>query len=155
MSTVCYKPSINWLNWSAAYWTYWTICDNWCCQRGKLVFAGFSRWIVAEIIQSSQFPVADWYGVFSNEMLAEACLDRLVHKSLRFELRGDSMRKKYWCEYTLSVLYNFASRLLLRADYPREISMLPFHGLPLSSVPISGLPYEYFLFSIKMRGSNG
>ena len=34
-------------------------------------------------------------GVFSNEMLAEACLDRLVHKSLRFELRGDSMRKKY------------------------------------------------------------
>ena len=33
--------------------------------------------------------------VFCNEMLAEACLDRLVHKSLRFELRGDSMRKKY------------------------------------------------------------
>ena len=26
-------------------------------------------------------------------MIAEACLDRLVHKSLRFELRGDSMRK--------------------------------------------------------------
>ena len=34
------------------------------------------------IIISSQLPVADWYGVFSNEMLAEACLDRLVHKSL-------------------------------------------------------------------------
>ena len=43
----------------------------------------------------SQLAVADWYGVFSNEMLAEAYLDRLVHKSLRFELRGDSMRKKY------------------------------------------------------------
>ena len=43
----------------------------------------------------NQLAVADWYGVFSNEMLAEACLDRLVHKSLRFELRGDSMRKKY------------------------------------------------------------
>ena len=47
------------------------------------------------LILSSQLAVADWYGVFSNEMLAEACLDRIVHKSLRFELKGDSMRKKY------------------------------------------------------------
>ena len=47
------------------------------------------------LILSSQLAVADWYGVFCNEMLAEACLDRIVHKSLRFELKGDSMRKKY------------------------------------------------------------
>lgn len=47
------------------------------------------------LILSSQLAVADWYGFFSNEMLAEACLDRIVHKSLRFELKGDSMRKKY------------------------------------------------------------
>ena len=53
------------------------------------------RYHKKSLIISSQLPVADWYGVFSNEMLAEACLDRLVHKSLRFELRGDSMRKKY------------------------------------------------------------
>ena len=36
------------------------------------------------LILSSQLAVADWYGVFSNKMLAEACLDRIVHKSLRF-----------------------------------------------------------------------
>ena len=47
------------------------------------------------LIISSQLAVTDWYSVFSNEMLAEACLDRVVHKSLRFELKGDSMRKKY------------------------------------------------------------
>ena len=47
------------------------------------------------LILSSQLAVAYWYGVFNNEMLAEACLDRIVHKSLRFELKGDSMRKKY------------------------------------------------------------
>jgi len=47
------------------------------------------------LILSSQLAVADWYGIFSNEMIAEACLDRIAHKSLRFELKGDSMRKKY------------------------------------------------------------
>lgn len=53
------------------------------------------RYHKKSLILSSQLAVADWYGVFSNEMLAEACLDRIVHKSLRFELNGDSMRKKY------------------------------------------------------------
>ncbi|MDD5890954.1 MAG: ATP-binding protein, partial [Bacteroidales bacterium] len=53
------------------------------------------RYHKKSLILSSQLAVADWYGIFSNEMLAEACLDRIVHKSLRFELKVDSMRKKY------------------------------------------------------------
>ena len=53
------------------------------------------RYHKKSLILSSQLAIADWYGIFSNEMLAEACLDRIVHKSLRFELKGDSMRKKY------------------------------------------------------------
>jgi len=53
------------------------------------------RYHKKSLILSSQLAVTDWYGIFSNEMLAEACLDRIVHKSLRFELKGDSMRKKY------------------------------------------------------------
>jgi DNA replication protein DnaC len=53
------------------------------------------RYHKKSLILSSQLAVADWYGVFNNEMLAEACLDRIAHKSLRFELKGDSMRKKY------------------------------------------------------------
>lgn len=53
------------------------------------------RYHKKSLIISSQLAVADWYGIFNSEMVAEACLDRIVHKSLRFELKGDSMRKKY------------------------------------------------------------
>ena len=47
------------------------------------------------LILASQLSVTDWYSVFQSELIAEACLDRLVHKSTRFELKGESLRKKY------------------------------------------------------------
>lgn len=47
------------------------------------------------LIISSQLPVKDWYQVIGNELIAEACLDRMVHKSIRFQLQGESLRKKY------------------------------------------------------------
>ena len=47
------------------------------------------------LILTSQLPVADWYNIFQSELIAEACLDRLVHKSKRFALKGESLRKKY------------------------------------------------------------
>ena len=47
------------------------------------------------LILASQPPVADWYNVFQSELIAEACLDRIVHKSKKFELKGESLRKKY------------------------------------------------------------
>lgn len=47
------------------------------------------------LIMTSQLPVTDWYNVFQSEMIAEACLDRIVHKSKRFELKGESLRKKH------------------------------------------------------------
>lgn len=47
------------------------------------------------LIIASQLPVADWYQVFQSELIAEACLDRIVHKSIRFNLKGESLRKKY------------------------------------------------------------
>ena len=36
------------------------------------------------LILASQPPVADWYNVFQSELIAEACLDRIVHKSKKF-----------------------------------------------------------------------
>lgn len=43
----------------------------------------------------SQLPVSDWYDVLkSNTTAADAILDRLVHTSVRFELKGDSLRQK-------------------------------------------------------------
>ncbi|MCR5159928.1 MAG: IS21-like element helper ATPase IstB [Prevotella sp.] len=47
------------------------------------------------LILASQLPVKDWYEVFQSELIAEACLDRIVHKSKRIELKGESLRKKY------------------------------------------------------------
>lgn len=46
-------------------------------------------------ILASQLPVADWYNVFQSELIAEACLDRIVHKAMKFCLTGESLRKKY------------------------------------------------------------
>lgn len=45
-------------------------------------------------IITSQLPVANWFDVFKEETLADAILDRIVHSSHRFELKGDSLRKK-------------------------------------------------------------
>ena len=45
-------------------------------------------------IIASQLPVAKWFDVFKEETLADAILDRIVHTSHRFELKGESLRKK-------------------------------------------------------------
>ena len=43
----------------------------------------------------SQLPVANWYDVMgTNTTAADAILDRIVHTAQRFELKGESMRKK-------------------------------------------------------------
>ena len=49
------------------------------------------RYHKKSLILSSQLAVSDWYSIFSNEMLAEACLDRIVHKAIRFKLKGDGI----------------------------------------------------------------
>lgn len=46
-------------------------------------------------ILASQLPTSDWYNVFQSELIAEACLDRIVHKAIKFALSGESLRKKY------------------------------------------------------------
>jgi len=48
----------------------------------------------ASTIIASQLPVASWYDVISEATIADAILDRLVHTSYRFELEGDTLRKK-------------------------------------------------------------
>ncbi len=53
------------------------------------------RYNFKSLILCSQLPVSDWYNVFQSELIAEACLDRMTHKSIRFDLQGESLRKKY------------------------------------------------------------
>ena len=43
----------------------------------------------------SQLPVANWYDMMKViSTVADAILDRIVHTAQRFELKGDSLRKK-------------------------------------------------------------
>lgn len=45
-------------------------------------------------IIASQLPVANWFDIISEAVIADAILDRIVHSSHRFELKGESLRKK-------------------------------------------------------------
>ena len=43
----------------------------------------------------SQLPVVNWYDMMKvNSTAADAILNRIVHTAQRFELKGDSLRKK-------------------------------------------------------------
>lgn len=46
------------------------------------------------LIITSQLPVSQWYDVIGEKTIADATMDRLVHHAHRFELEGESMRKK-------------------------------------------------------------
>lgn len=45
-------------------------------------------------IVSSQLPVAAWYDIIGEPTLSDAILDRLTSKSIRIDLKGESLRKK-------------------------------------------------------------
>jgi DNA replication protein DnaC len=38
--------------------------------------------------------VSQWYDIIGDKTIADATMDRLVHHAHRFELQGESMRKK-------------------------------------------------------------
>jgi len=42
----------------------------------------------------SQLPVNSWFEVIGDPVIADAILDRIVHTAHRFELKGESLRKK-------------------------------------------------------------
>lgn len=45
-------------------------------------------------IIASQFPVSSWFEIFSDETLADSVIDRIIYSVHRFELQGESMRRK-------------------------------------------------------------
>jgi DNA replication protein DnaC len=44
-------------------------------------------------ILSSQLPVAAWYDIIGEPTLSDAILDRITSKSIRIDLKGESLRK--------------------------------------------------------------
>ncbi len=52
------------------------------------------RYGIRSTIIASQLPVADWYEHIGESTISDAIMDRLSANAHRFELRGDSLRKK-------------------------------------------------------------
>ncbi len=52
------------------------------------------RMQTGSLIITSQFPTEHWHSMFSDATLAEAILDRIVHRSHRIGLKGESLRKQ-------------------------------------------------------------
>ncbi len=50
------------------------------------------------ILIASQLPIKSWYEYINEPTLADAILDRIVHRSHKIEMRGGSMRKKIGLE---------------------------------------------------------
>jgi DNA replication protein DnaC len=46
-------------------------------------------------IINSQLPVSKWHAHLKDATLADAILDRVIHNSIRLDLLGDTMRKKF------------------------------------------------------------
>ncbi len=49
---------------------------------------------VRSTVVSSQLPVSDWHHLIVDPSIADAVLDRLVHRSVRVELTGESLRRR-------------------------------------------------------------
>lgn len=70
---------------------------------GIQAFDASSRSLLMDIVEdrhgkhstiiASQVPVRNWYDVIGEQTVADAILDRLVHQSVRVELKGESLRK--------------------------------------------------------------
>lgn len=45
-------------------------------------------------IIASQLPPANWFDLFTDETVADAFMDRMIHTSHRIDLKGESLRKK-------------------------------------------------------------
>jgi DNA replication protein DnaC len=75
------------------------IIDDWCSyavstQEGKLLLDVFEgRCERSSVIIASQIPVASWHSMFNDGRTADSILDRVIHNSHRFDLKGSSLRQ--------------------------------------------------------------
>lgn len=52
------------------------------------------RYQIGSVIFTAQIPVEAWYEIIADKTLADAIMDRIVHRAHRIQLTGESMRKK-------------------------------------------------------------
>ena len=82
-------------------WLGLLILDDWgpeplnAEQRRDLLEIVDDRYDKSSLLITSQVPVARWHDVVGDPTLADAILDRIVHRAHRIELKGDSLRKRH------------------------------------------------------------
>lgn len=75
------------------------IIDDWLLEpletkdRLSLLEIMEERYDRKALILTSQMPIQNWHEIIQDPTLADAILDRLLSKSIKFSLKGDSMRK--------------------------------------------------------------
>jgi DNA replication protein DnaC len=75
------------------------IIDDWgleplnAHQRSDLLELIDGRYDHHSLLIISQLPISNWYEMIGESTHADAILDRLVHRSIKMELQGESMRK--------------------------------------------------------------
>jgi len=88
---------INWLTQMAKIDV--VILDDWGLippnpeRRQDLLEILDDRYKKRSTIVTSQLPIVHWHDHLNDATLADAILDRLLHNAVRFELKGESMRK--------------------------------------------------------------
>jgi len=53
-----------------------------------------ARYDLKSTLITSQLPIEHWYDMIGESTHADAILDRLIHQSIKIDLKGESMRKK-------------------------------------------------------------
>ena len=76
------------------------IVDDWLLEpidnnyRHEILEIIEDRHDIKSTLLTSQMPVQNWHKMIGDPSVADAILDRLISKSVTFELKGESMRKK-------------------------------------------------------------
>jgi DNA replication protein DnaC len=76
------------------------IVDDWAmaplteAERPDFLEICDTRYQARSVLLTSQLPVASWHAQLGDPPIADSILDRLVHNAHRFELDGESMRRK-------------------------------------------------------------
>ena len=71
----------------------WALCAIGETEQKDLFELIEGRHQTGSTILTSQTPFSRWHGLMENPTLADAILDRLLHASLRVELKGESIRR--------------------------------------------------------------
>jgi DNA replication protein DnaC len=71
----------------------WAMTELTAAQRLDLMEVIDDRHDRAATVLATQIPVANWHRSIGDATYADAILDRIVHRALRVELTGESMRR--------------------------------------------------------------